>query len=154
MERMIKDQRLDEAYSRGMRSVVQGQWGEGVAAAYLARKGWRILARDAHPCENDKRRDVDIIALVENENRIVFVEVKTHVSRSNYASRLWSVDWRKKRNLLRACSCWLYAHRWYGSYRFDVIEVYGRKEDAEPPEIDHIENVPLFPAYWRFRKGV
>ena len=79
---------------------------------------------------------------------VVFVEVKTHRWHSAFAGRLWAVGRRKKRNVLRACANWLIRRKWHGNFRFDVIEVYG--EEGGVPEIDHIENVPLFPPHWRF----
>lgn len=124
-----------------------GRWGEDVAARHLAGLGWRILERNSHPCRKDRRCELDIIAF-SKERKVVFVEVKTHHSRSPWAGRLWAVDRRKKRNLLRACVNWLMRRRWHGCYRFDVIEIYG--DGSSPPEIDHIENVPLFPPNWRF----
>ena len=129
----------------------QGSWGEEMAAAHLRRIGWRIVERNAHPCRGDLRCELDIIAYVPAENRIVFVEVKTHWRHSPFAGRLWAVDRRKKRNLLRASANWLMRRRWRGNYRFDVIEVYGERGGAAAPEIDHIENVRLFPPNWRFR---
>ena len=131
-------------------SAAQGRWGEEIAAAHLRRIGWRIVARNAHPCRRDRRCELDIIAYAPRENRIVFVEVKTHRRRSPFAGRLWAVDARKKRNLLRAGANWLMRRRWHGNWRFDVIEIYGSRELGTPPEIDHIENVKLFPSNWRF----
>ena len=81
---------------------------------------------------------------------MVFVEVKTHRRHSAWAHRLWAVDRRKKRNLLRASANWLMRRRWHGNCRFDVIEIYGTADAATPPEIDHVTNVPLFPPNWRF----
>ena len=81
---------------------------------------------------------------------LAFVEVKTHKAHSPRASRLWRIDKRKKNVLLRACSSWIMHERWHGNFRFDVVQVYGEPEGAHPPEIDHIENVPLFPPKWRF----
>ena len=132
------------------KSAAQGRWGEEIAAAHLRRMGWRIVERNAHPCRNDRRCELDIVAYEPRENRVVFVEVKTHRRHSPFASRLWAVDRRKKRNLLRAGANWLMRRRWHGNWRFDVIEVYGSLEQDVPPEIDHITNVRLFPSNWRF----
>ena len=128
----------------------QGCWGEEMAAAHLRRLGWRIVERNAHPCRGDMRCELDIIAYVPAENRVVFVEVKTHRVRSPRATRLWCIDRRKKSILLRACSNWILREKWHGNFRFDVVQVYGTPEAPNPPEIDHIENVPLFPPKWRF----
>ena len=131
-------------------SVRRGAWGEDMAAAYLRRIGWRIVGRNVRPCKNDRRCELDIVAYVPRERRIVFVEVKTHLRHSSYAGRLWAIDRRKKANLLKACANWLMSKKWHENYRFDVVEVYGSDEGGTPPEIDHITNVKLFPPNWRF----
>ncbi len=136
--------------ARGEKSVAQGRWGELVAAEFLEARGWRIEGRNVRPVASDRRCEIDLIALSPDGGRIAFVEVKTHARRSEFAPRLAGVDRRKKRNLLRACSCWLMKRRWHGGFRFDVIEVYGVHDSGVAPEIDHVENVPLFPAKWRF----
>lgn len=129
-------------------SEARGRWGEGVAGRHLERRGWRILERNSRPCRADRRCEIDLIALAPRENMVVFVEVKTHRRHSAFAGRLWAVGRRKKRNVLRACANWLIRRKWHGNFRFDVIEVYG--EEGGVPEIDHIENVSLFPPHWRF----
>jgi putative endonuclease len=130
-------------------SVERGKWGEEMAVRHLHSKGWRILERNSRPCQRDRRCELDIIAFDHNENKIVFVEVKTHMSHQNRASRLWGINANKKKNLLRAGANWIMRRHWHGNYRFDVIEVYGKSE-SNSPEIDHIENVKLFPPNWRF----
>ena len=121
-----------------------GRLGEEAAARFLEGRGWRILAR------NVRRRFGEIDIVARDGAILVFVEVKTHRRHSPFAGRLWAVDRRKKRNLLRASANWLMRRRWRGNYRFDVIEVYGERGGVAAPEIDHIENVRLFPPNWRF----
>lgn len=130
----------------------QGSWGEDMACLYLVERGWTVIERNARPCASDRRCEVDIIAK-SPAGGVVFVEVKTHRRHSEYASRLWRVGKRKKRPLLRACASWVMAHRWHGNFRFDVIQVYGDRSSPGGPEIDHIENVPLFGPNWRFWRG-
>lgn len=130
-------------------AVARGRWGEMVAASYLQMRGWRILERNARPCGQDRRCEIDLVLKSADGRRVVFVEVKTHRARSPRASCLWSVDRRKKNVLLRACTNWILKRKWHGNFRFDVVEVYGTPADGAP-EIDHIENVPLFPPKWRF----
>lgn len=131
-------------------NVMRGCWGEDVAAAHLSRIGWRIIGRNVRPCKRDRRCELDIVAYVPGERQVVFVEVKTHRRHSSYAGRLWAVDRRKKANILRASANWIMDRKWHGNCRFDVIEVYGDGRCGTPPEIDHIMNVKLFPANWRF----
>lgn len=136
----------------GWESVRQGEWGEEAAARYLRSLGWMILGRRVRPCVSDRRCEIDIVARRPAGGGVVFVEVKTHKRHSDFSTRLWGVDRRKRGVLLRACANWLAHERWLGNYRFDVIEVYG-EEGAGPPEIDHIENVKLFGPNWRFRRA-
>jgi putative endonuclease len=130
-------------------SVERGKWGEEMAVKHLRSRGWRILERNSRPCRRDRRCELDIIAFDPGENKIIFVEVKTHISRQERASRLWGISAVKKKNLLRASANWLMRRHWHGNWRFDVLEVYGKSESYSP-EIDHIENVKLFPPNWRF----
>ena len=130
-------------------SVARGRWGEDVAIRYLAGLGWRIIGRNVRPCRKDRRCELDIVAFDPRERGVVFVEVKTHKAHSDFAGRLWGVDRRKKRNLLRASANWLMRKRWHGNFRFDVMEVYGA-EDGAAPCVDHIMNVRLFPENWRW----
>lgn len=129
-------------------SVARGIWGEKIAAQFLLRKGWRIIDRNVRPFERDERKEIDIVAYCEEDNMIVFVEVKTHKAHTLFAPRAWGVDRAKKRNLLPAFRAWLRTRKWAGNYRFDIVEVYG--DGSGEPEIDHLVNVPIFPATDRF----
>lgn len=138
----------DNAASAQNRSVARGVWGEEVAARFLLRKGWLIVDRNVRPYERDERKEIDIVAYCKEDNMIVFVEVKTHKTHPDFAPRAWGVDRTKKMNLLPAFRAWLRSRKWAGNYRFDIVEVYGDGSDA--PEIDHLVNVPIFPASDRF----
>jgi putative endonuclease len=138
-----------EAEKAGEANRRRGAWGEKAAAHYLRMRGWRIVARNVRPCRSDRRCEIDIIARTP-DGGIVFVEVKTHLRRDDRSGRLARIDARKKRNLLRACASWVMRSRWHGNFRFDVIQVYGVESGAAAPEIDHVENVRMFPTKWRF----
>lgn len=126
----------------------RGEWGENIAVNHLKAGGWSILERNSRPLKSDRRCEIDIIAYFKEDDLVAFVEVKTHLKKSDNAPRLWAVDRRKKSALLRACAAWLRNRHWHGNFRFDVIEVYGT--EGGPVEVDHIERVPLFPQNWRF----
>ena len=130
-------------------AVARGRWGEDAAAAFLAARGWTVRERSARPCALDQRCEIDLVIQSRDKRAVVFVEVKTHRARSPRAGRLWRVNRRKKNVLLRACTNWILRKKWHGNFRFDVVEVYGTPAGG-PPEIDHVENVPLFPPKWRF----
>lgn len=124
--------------------VDHGVWGEDVAAEYLRVRGYEILERNVRPCPWDARLEIDLIAYDKARDLVVFVEVKQHQAREMRQRRLRSITRRKKDLLRRACRTWLRRNRWSGSYRFDVIEVYGVPEARAKVEIDHLERVRLF----------
>lgn len=130
--------------------VRHGRWGEDVAAEILRREGYEILERNVRPCRHDRRLEIDIVAYDPRRDLLVFVEVKQHKGHSARERRLRSVDRRKKELLRTACRSWLAKNRWRGSFRFDVVEVYGAPESAGRAEADHIERVRLFEREPRF----
>ncbi len=130
--------------------VAHGSWGEDVAAAQLEVEGLVVVERNARPCKNDRRVEIDIIAYDRRCDLLVFVEVKQHAARSDRQRRLRSITRRKQELLRRACRTWLLANRWKGAYRFDVIEVYGTPESRSKAEVDHIRHVRLFANSERF----
>jgi len=129
--------------------VIRGRWGEDVAAEWLRRGGCGIIERNVRPYARDRRLEIDIVAYDAQEDTIVFVEVKQHARRSEFQTRMRSVDRRKLQLLRRACNAWLRRNRWQGGYRFDVVEVYGEPGGARP-EIDHVKRVRLFADPERF----
>ena len=92
-----------------------GAEGESRAAAFLTRRGYRIVARNVRA----GGVEIDIVAL--RGRLVVFVEVKTRRSRS-FGPPEAAVDARKQARLVRGARAWLQAHRGLArSTRFDVI---------------------------------
>ncbi len=131
--------------------VARGAWGEDVAADFLRRRGYLIVDSNACPVEKDRRLEIDLVAWDEATDTMVFVEVKQHATLTSHGRRLRSVGRRKRVNLRRACNAWRRVNKWRGSFRFDVIEIYGTPEGGRPV-IDHIEKVDLFAKPGRFVK--
>lgn len=129
---------------------VHGEWGEDIAAEFLRRAGYEILERNSRPVRKDRRLDIDIVAYDKRSDAVVFVEVKQHSARSPFQKRIRSVDKSKKSHLLRACNAWRWSNSWRKSYRFDVVEVYGRP--GETGTVDHIPHVRLFAKPERFAR--
>ena len=129
--------------------VIRGKWGEDVAADWLRRRGCSIIERNARPYARDRRLEIDLVAYDAPEDTVVFVEVKQHARKSEYQTRMRSVNRRKLQLLRRACNAWLRRNRWRGGYRFDVVEVYGEPGGSRP-EIDHVKRVRLFADRERF----
>ena len=113
-----------------------GKWGEDLAAEYLQRKGYTIIERDW----KSGRRDLDIIALDEDMDVVVFVEVKTR--RNNlYGQPEEAVDYHKLQSLRQAINHYIQFRHIRQEVRFDIISIVGTT-DTEPV-IEHLQNVAL-----------
>ncbi|WKN33405.1 YraN family protein [Porifericola rhodea] len=101
-----------------MRTPAQhtGDSGEKMAAKFLEKKGFRIVAQNYRY----RRAEVDLIAL--KENLIVFVEVKTRRS-SAFGHPEDFVDEHKAEHILNAADNYVHEHNWQGDIRFDVISI-------------------------------
>lgn len=110
-----------------------GKWGEDEAANFLERKGYEVLERDWKM----GKRDLDIIAVTENRDTLVFVEVKTR-RRAELQEPEEAVDKIKMRNLAVAANAYVKLHGVRQELRFDIVSVVGRKSEVE--QIEHIEN--------------
>ena len=111
-----------------------GAWGEAVAAEYLRKKKYKIVA-----CGYRTRfGEIDIIA--ENRRFLVFVEVKTRKS-AGFASPREFVDRAKQERLRTTAEYYLSQNPGKLQPRFDVIEVYAPfGTDTPNPEIIHTED--------------
>ena len=121
-------------------AAVHGEWGEREAEKLLRRQGYAILERNARPDRRDRRREIDIIARDPAADEIVFVEVKQHSVYNEFDSETRSVDAHKRSLVRKAAMAWLKEKRHRGTWRFDVIEVYGTPERGLS-RIDHIKRV-------------
>ena len=95
----------------------KGAWGEECAAAYLRRRGYRILARN-YSC---RFGEIDIIAA--DRHYVVFVEVKLRAS-DRFVRAGAYVTPAKQARIRTAASLWLAEHETQLQPRFDVIEIY------------------------------
>ena len=124
-------------------AAAAGEWGEGQAAKFLQRNGWRILERRARP---SRRGEIDLVATA--GETLVFVEVKTRRN-EDYGSPRSSVGFAKRRALNRAAIRWLRRARWPKlACRFDIVEVIGSPLSKTPPVIRHIEGAFPFEQRW------
>lgn len=134
-----------------------GRRGEELAAAYLLKAGYRIVAANFSVPVGRNRRDAVIsveIDLVAYENEtLCFVEVKSRAS-DWFAPPEANVDRRKQRQIARAARVYRRMFDLAGEpYRYDVITVVlpVEKDDAGEFEIQLLRN------YWtedRLRKRV
>ena len=112
--------------------MTRGAWGEAVAAAYLRKKGYRIVK------QNFSTRFGEIDLIVQDARYIVFVEVKTRKS-DRFGAAREAVDLHKQRRLIATAEQWLQRNPTSLQPRFDVVEIYG-EEDLPVRSIEHIEN--------------
>ena len=94
-----------------------GAWGEALAAEYLRKKHYRVLA-SGYRC---RFGEIDLIAA--NRTYIVFVEVKLRKS-ADFAPAREYVDTRKQERLRAAASMYLAQNPTNLLCRFDIIEIY------------------------------
>lgn len=111
-----------------------GEYGEGYACEMLKRLGYSITARNHH----ERCGEIDIIA--ENEEFILFIEVKTR-SIGSMVSGEQAVDAAKQRKLVKTARKYLFEHSINKQPRFDVISI--TVSTGARPEIisaEHYEN--------------
>jgi len=116
------------------RNNLLGAWGEALAADYLRRKRYEIVAAGYH----SRFGEIDLIA--KDRKFLVFVEVKLRKT-SDFAKALEYVDRRKQDKLRITASLYLSQNPTSLQPRFDVIEIYApRGMDTPKPEIYHMED--------------
>ena len=98
-----------------------GKWGEDEAALYYEDRGYEILERDWKV----GKRDIDLIALAEDKDTLVFVEVKTRQN-NDLQEPEEAVDVKKMRNLALAANAYVKLHGLDMDVRFDIISVIGK----------------------------
>ena len=115
-------------------SKLTGAWGEAVAAEYLRKKHYKIIANGYH-C---RFGEIDLIA--QNRKYLVFVEVKLRKS-AKFAEAREYVDTRKRDKLRVTASMYLSQNPTNLQPRFDVIEIYAPQgRETLNPEIHHLED--------------
>lgn len=109
----------------------QGRRGEALAAAYLERRGWRILERNWR----FHHKEIDLV--VERDGLVAFVEVKTRGGGA-WDHPLASITERKRRELCVAARGWIALRGRVGeSYRFDAVAVV---RDGAGTRVEHVES--------------
>ena len=115
------------------RNNVVGAWGEGIAAKYLVKKHYKLVAM------NYRSRFGEIDIIVKDRKFLVFVEVKLRKS-DRFASAFEHVDQRKQQRLRTTAEIYLLENPTKLQPRFDVIEVYAPDGvETKDPVINHLE---------------
>ena len=116
------------------RNNLSGAWGEALAAEYLRKKRYSIVAAGYH-C---RFGEIDLV--VQDRKFLVFVEVKLRKS-ADFAKAMEYVDRRKQDRIRMTASMYLSQNPTKLQPRFDVIEIYAPEGTAtRHPEIRHMED--------------
>jgi putative endonuclease len=109
----------------------KGKKGEGLAADYLRKKGYKVIERNW----GNKWGEVDLIVL--KDKVLVFVEVKTKF-KDKYGNPEEMVDRRKLEQVQKTAEMYLQKYPKYreGWLRVDVVGIV-----LEPLKIKHYKNV-------------
>ena len=116
------------------RNNLVGAWGESLAAQYLQKKKYKLLASQ-YRC---RFGEIDLI--VSDKKYIVFVEVKLRKS-DKFAKASDFVDFAKQNRIRTTASFYLAENDTDLQPRFDVIEIYAPEgELTKKPQINHLED--------------
>lgn len=116
------------------RSSLLGAWGEALAADYLRRKRYRIVATN-YRC---RVGEIDIIAA--NREYLAFVEVKLRKN-ADFAEAREFVTYSKQNRIRSTAALYLSWNPTELQPRFDVIEIYAPQGmETKNPVINHLED--------------
>lgn len=116
------------------RSNLLGSWGEALAAEYLRKKYYKILAAHYY----SRFGEIDLIA--RNREYLVFVEVKLRKN-ARFARAGEFVNRSKQDRIRMTASIYLSENPTSLQPRFDVIEIYAPEGmETVHPEICHMED--------------
>lgn len=117
-----------------MQKNTYGKIGEIIAADFLKKKGYKIVACNY----KNLIGEIDIIARDPiDKSCLVFVEVKTRASLA-FGDPAEAVNFYKQRKIRQVATAYLKQHHLLDTnFRFDVITIVGTQQDYE---IRHIEN--------------
>ena len=108
--------------------------GENLAAKYLERQGYRLV------CRNYRCRQGEIDLIVEKDQQLIFVEVKTR-SYHSISAAVENISLKKKQRISRTAYLYLKQNPQYGKYntRFDAIIIL-RDKGQDSFRIHHFED--------------
>ena len=115
------------------RNNLVGAWGEALAAEYLRKKHYKVLATRYL----SRYGEIDLIVC--DKKYLVFVEVKLRRNAS-FAEAREFVDYRKQERVRTTASFYLAENETTLQPRFDVIEIYAPEgTGTRDPVINHLE---------------
>ena len=115
------------------RNDLVGAWGEAMAADFLRKKHYKLVATRYM----SRYGEIDLIVC--DKKYLVFVEVKLRKS-ANFAEAREFVDYRKQDRIRTTAAFYLAENETALQPRFDVIEIYAPDGTAtREPVINHLE---------------
>ena len=116
------------------KSKIVGAWGEALAAEFLRKKRYKLVA-SGYKC---RFGEIDLI--VKDRKHLVFVEVKLRKAAKFAAGREY-VDVYKQDRIRMTASMYLSANPTDLQPRFDVVEIYAPQGTLTvEPEFTHLED--------------
>ena len=116
------------------RTRLDGAWGEALAAEYLRKKKYDLVAV-GFQC---RFGEIDLI--VQDKHYLVFVEVKLRKN-AEFAQARDYVDRRKQDRIRVTASMYLSRYPTKLQPRFDVVEIYAPEGvNTKKPELHHLED--------------
>lgn len=107
-----------------------GSDGEEIAASFLKKKGYKILA------QNWRYGHLEIDIISQHDNFLVIVEVKTRDS-DTFGHPSQFVNSKKHNNLYKATEEYIELTNYQGEVRFDIISIY---QKGNSWKIEHYED--------------
>lgn len=107
-----------------------GAWGEEVAAAWLAKRGYEIIGRNIRTPYGE----IDIVARL--DSAFIFVEVKTLTSSKNFLPE-HQITARKREHMLNAAQFYTTEQN-INRWQIDVIAIEGKP--GSEPTVTHFDN--------------
>ena len=115
-----------------------GRDGETLAAAFLARRGAKIVHRNWRSGLKGVRGEIDVIA--QFGDTLCFVEVKTRKN-SDYGEPQDAVTPAKQRQICRLATAYVMEfEQTEVTIRFDIIEVWLAPDKSSKPRVAWLEN--------------
>lgn len=126
---------IKSLWNRGkIRHRELGKYGEDIATQYLARRGYRIIARNVRTYVGE----IDIVA--KEGDMLVFVETKTRKS-LGFGPPYLAITQRKKKKLIQCSLCYIKMKNIKNPHwRIDVISIELDKKKVHIKKIEHFKD--------------
>jgi putative endonuclease len=107
-----------------------GQLGEDLALKHLLEKGYRLLAR------NFRFKHLEIDLIMQDEDKLVFVEVKTRQT-AEIGEPYLAVTRTKQKQIIKVANWYIIENDLHNESRFDIVSIV---HNSYRTAIEHIEN--------------